>query len=265
MKRLLFSVVILSSIPLFLWALLWWIHRPIMDPALCGTWIPILKTSYASYDDVKTHGDLYLGFDGKLKNSQFGSYKRKAENEDLPDDKDFDPEKAEVHFEFPFFLLRLSQDGFAHFWDGEKHHLSPWKRTMTYDFLYIRYAANEGFYLYGHPEWRGRESPPPQVKMGSRSFIPDENNEYLTTPFHGGLSISGAKRNHSQKLIRISDEPTLKGHPVLSKWMERSWIDENEQILFSGKKPDNGHYLIYNEDMQVQMEYLHGERIDPVD
>jgi hypothetical protein len=47
--------------------------------------------------------------------------------------------------------------------------------------------------------------------------------------------------------------------------MERSWIDENEQILFSGKKPDNGHYLIYNEDMQVQMEYLDGERIDPVD
>ena len=70
-----------------IWAALWWSHRSVIDPELCGTWVPVLQTSYASYDDIKTHQDLYLGFDGKLKDHQFGPYKRKTDNEDLPNDK----------------------------------------------------------------------------------------------------------------------------------------------------------------------------------
>ena len=245
-----------------IWAALWWSHRSVIDPELCGTWVPVLQTSYASYDDIKTHRDLYLGFDGKLKDHQFGPYKRKADNEDLPNDNDFDPEKAEVHFDFPFYLLRLSPDGFAHFWDGETHHLSPWSKTRTYEFLYIRYAANEGFYLYGHPEYRGKDSPTPQVKIGSRSFTPQKGNEFLTTPFPGALSLKGTQVSHTQRLVKVSDEPTLKGHPILSKWMDQKWIDENEQILFSGRKPDNGHYVIYNEDLEKQMEFRNGEPVD---
>jgi hypothetical protein len=44
--------------------------------------------------------------------------------------------------------------------------------------------------------------------------------------------------------------------------MDQKWIDENEQILFSGRKPDNGHYVIYNEDLEKQTEFRNGELVE---